>query len=119
MASACLPSPRTREGFPFVAAVPSTNPLNVAISSPVRTLAVQSPEALSAGRLRVLSLQMEAAEDGAFAHEMRTTSVSSGESTASAAVSATVDIPSVFPPKQLVKRPAMAKAMKKKTGTRS
>ena len=47
-----------------------TIPIDVVASSPVPTLSAQSQSALLIGSPGALSLQLEAAEDDPFAHEM-------------------------------------------------
>ena len=64
-------------------AVLSTNPINLAINSPVPTLSAQSSEALPTGSPGALSLQVEVTEDDPFAHEMRSTSTVIGATAAS------------------------------------
>ena len=73
-------------GSPLMSTVPSTNSLNVVTSSPAPTLRVSSPQALPIGSPEALSLQMKAAEDDPFGHEMRSTSCVSVTTTASATV---------------------------------
>ena len=71
--------------------VPSTNPYNVGISSPVSSLSAQSPQVQPTGSAGVLSLQMEAAEDAAFEHEIHSTSVRSAARTASGTTVGTIE----------------------------
>ena len=69
--------------------VPSTNLIEVVISSPVPTLSGESTSGRLTGSPRALTLQMEAAEDDRFAHEMRSTTTVSVAATASAIVAVT------------------------------
>ena len=72
-----------------MATVPSTNPINVVISSAVPTLSAKSPPTQPTGSPGALSLQLETAEDDPFAHEMHSTSSVSVVPTAIVIVAAT------------------------------
>ena len=65
------------EGSPMVAAVPSTNPHSVSLSSPVLTVCGQTQQALPAVCPGLPFLQMEAIEV-AFAHAIRSTATTCG-----------------------------------------